>query len=231
MTRTMNARIAGFTFLFYIAAGIASMVLFGRATSGAGVAAKLASVAQHATDLRLVVVLTVLTSLSALTLGVTLYAITRVQDPDLAMLGLTCRALEGVSGAISIRTSLGLLWLATATGAIAPDAQGAHTLGAFLLKGEGASMAATFFAVGSTLFCYLLLRGRMIPLPMAWLGVVASVVVVVALPLELAGFTRPGWSIWMPMLVFEVAFAIWLLVKGVAMPPTGQPSRAQTEGI
>ena len=34
MTHTTNARIAGFTFLFYIAGGIASMVLFGQATGG-----------------------------------------------------------------------------------------------------------------------------------------------------------------------------------------------------
>ena len=31
MTRTTNARIAGFTFIFYIAAGITSLVLSGRA--------------------------------------------------------------------------------------------------------------------------------------------------------------------------------------------------------
>ena len=91
MTRTTNARIAGFTFLFYIAAGITSMVLFGRATSGEGIAAKLAGIAQHATDLRVVVVLDLLQCFSALVLAVTLYVITREQDPDLAMLGLTCR--------------------------------------------------------------------------------------------------------------------------------------------
>ena len=34
MTRTTNARIAGFTFLFYIVAGIVGMVLFGQATGG-----------------------------------------------------------------------------------------------------------------------------------------------------------------------------------------------------
>ena len=38
MTRTTNARIAGFTFLFYIAAGITSLVLFGR-TGGEEIAA------------------------------------------------------------------------------------------------------------------------------------------------------------------------------------------------
>jgi len=49
MTRTTNARIAGFTFLFYIAAGLASMAVFGRATAGEGIAAKLASLASPST--------------------------------------------------------------------------------------------------------------------------------------------------------------------------------------
>ena len=46
MTRRTNARIAGFTFLLYISAGIVGNVLFGRATSGEGIAAKLAGIAQ-----------------------------------------------------------------------------------------------------------------------------------------------------------------------------------------
>src|SRR6266496_4226564 len=154
MTRTTNARIAGFTFLFYIAAGIASMVLFGRATSGEGIAAKLAGIAQHATDVRVVVVLGLLECFSALVLAVTLYAITREQDPDLAMLALTCRVGEGVIAGAGIQKTLRLLWLATATGANAPDTGGAHALGAFLLQGDPLS-TATFFAVGSTLFSYL----------------------------------------------------------------------------
>ena len=49
MTRSTNARLAGFTFLFYIAVAFPSMVLFKRATSGAGLAAQLAGIAQHAT--------------------------------------------------------------------------------------------------------------------------------------------------------------------------------------
>src|SRR5829696_5966273 len=120
------ARVAGFTFLFYIAAGITSLALAGRT---------------NVTD-----VLGLLTSFSALVLGVTLYMITREQGPALAMLALTCRVLEAVSGD-----------------------------------------AAIFFAVGSTLFCWLLLRGRLIPAALAWLGVLASVLLVVVLPLQLAG--------------------------------------------
>lgn len=217
MTRTTNARIAGFTFLFYIAAGIASLVLFGGATSGEGIAAKLASIALHASDVRITVVLELLQCFSALVLAVTLYAITREQDRDLAMLALTCRVGEGVIGAIGIPSTLGLLWLATAAGATAPDTAAAHALGAFLLRGNVA-LTATFFAVGSMLFSYLLLRGRMIPIPLAWLGVVASALLVVSLPLQLAGFLRgPLTSLmWLPMLAFELPFALWLLIKGVA---------------
>jgi hypothetical protein len=226
MTRTTNARLAGFTFLFYIAAGITTLVLSNRATSGEGIAAKLASIVQHATDLRAVVVLYVLTSLSALVLGVTLYAITREQDPDLAMLALICRVIEGVTNVIGISSTLALLWLATASGPNAPGPGEAHALGAFLLRGS-VGAGATFFAVGSTLFSWLLLRGQMIPIWLAWLGVVASVLLVVLLPLQLAGFMKVGffsgpvgWLMWMPMLVFEVTLALRWLIKGMAAPAT-----------
>jgi hypothetical protein len=223
MTRRTNARIAGFTFLFYIAAGIASLVVFGRASSGEGMAAKLAGMAQHATDVRVTVLLDLLQCFSALVLGVTLYAITREQDPDLAMLALTCRVGEGLLGAVGIPSTLALLWLGTATGADAPDTGAAHALGAYLLRGSVA-LTATFFAVGSTLFSYLLLRGRTIPIPLAWLGVVASILLVVGLPLQLAGFLRgPVASLmWLPMLAFEVPLALWLLIKGVATPARTQ---------
>jgi len=219
MTRTTNARIAGFTFLFYIAIGITGMLLFSRAASGEGIAAKLAGIAEHASDVRITVVLDLLQCFSAVVLAVTLYAITREQDPDLAMLALTCRVGEGVIAAAGIPSTLGLLWLATATGASAPDPAEAHAIGAFLLRGNMA-LTATFFAVGSTLFSYLLLRGRMIPVPLAWLGVIASVLLVVGLPLQLAGFLHgPVTSLmWLPMLAFEVPLALWLLIRGVAIP-------------
>ncbi len=225
MTRTTNARIAGFTFLFYIATGITSMVLTGPATSGDGIAAKLAGIAEHATDLRIAVVLSLLMSFAALALGVTLHAITREQDPDLAMLGLTCRVLEGIAQPIP---TMGLLWLATATEARALDTEAAHVLGEFLLKMGAWTPGAIFFAVGSTLFSWLLLRGRMIPVSLAWLGVMASALLVVILPLQFAGlFGGPvnwrgpiTWLMWLPMLVFEVTLALWLLIKGVATPAT-----------
>ncbi len=67
---------------------------------------------------------------------------------------------------------------------------------------------------GSTVFSSLLVRGRLVPAPLAWLGVVASVLVVVALPLELAAIPITE-LIWLPMLAFELTLGPWLLIKGV----------------
>jgi hypothetical protein len=224
MTRMTNARVAGSTFLAYIAFGIGSMALFGKATRGQGIAGKLAQLADHAGDVRLAVILTLLCGLSAIVLAVSLHAITRDADPDLAMLGLTCRVAEGVVGGASVQRSLSLLWLATATGPDMPAGDSARALGAFLLQGQGwGGTSATFFAVGSTFFAVALLRGRVVPVWMAWLGVVASLLLVVLLPLQVAGFLRGGFftgpvsmSMWLPMLLFEIALALWLIVKGAA---------------
>ena len=220
MTRTTNARIAGFTYLFYIAVAFPSMVLFNRATSGEGAAVRLASVAPHAADLRLAVVLDLLSCFSALVLAVSLYGVTRDEDQEIAMLGMAFRVGEGVIGAANLPKTLALLWLGTAgMSAGAPDAATSNALGAFLLMPVGsATISAVFFAVGSTLFSYLLLRGRMIPVSLARLGVLASLLLVVLLPLQGAGIVHGPMLayMWLPMLVFEVAVALWFLIKGVA---------------
>jgi hypothetical protein len=167
MTRRTNATVAGFTFLIYIVAGIMSLALASRA--------------------QVTAVLTLVTSFSALVLGVTLYALTRDVDPDLALLALLCRVIESIPG-----------------------------------HGGG----AIYFAVGSTLFCWLLSRGRMIPVTLAWVGVVASALLVILLVLRTAGLFGPGtnwsssltWLTWLPMLVFELTLAAWLIIKGVGAP-------------
>lgn len=171
MTLTTNARVAGFTFWIYFAAGIGGMLLAGNAPA--------------------TTVLSLVTSFCALVLGVTLYAITRDQDPDLAMVALACRVIEAVPG-----------------------------------HGE------IYFAVGSTIFSWLLLRGRMIPAGLAWLGFISSLFLVLLLPMQIAGYfggprnwsSPVTWAVWLPLLVFELTFAVWLITKGVAVPAQRQPA-------
>jgi Domain of unknown function (DUF4386) len=234
MTRPTNSRIAGFTFLFYIAVAFPGLVLMERATAGEGTAAKLARVAEHASDVRVSILLTLLSCFSAIVLAVTLYAITRDEDHELALLVMACRLAEGVLGAIGIPTALGLLWLASAgSGASAPDAATASAVGAFLLMpAQSAMVGAPFFAIGSLIFSYLLLRGRIVPVALAWIGVIASVLVVVCAPLQLAGVLKGAIAtyMWLPMLAFEVPLGLWLLIRGAAPPLNRSVMRPVSEG-
>ena len=173
MTRTTAARVAGFTFLFYIVVGISSM-----AGAFRGPAAVLATYAQNA---------------SAVILALTLFVVTRVEQPVVAVLGMIFRLAEGALG------------------------PALHLTGITLSKPP--LVDATLFAIGSAFFCWLLLRGSMLPRTLAWTGVIASVILVAGLPLQLAGLLGPPLTMlmWMPMLAFEVPGGLWLLVKGV--PP------------
>jgi hypothetical protein len=60
----------------------------------------------------------------------------------------------------------------------------------------------------------------MVPAGLAWLGVLASVLLALALPLQLVGIARGSLvqMLWIPMAAFEVPLALWLLVKGAALP-------------
>lgn len=226
MTLRTSARLAGMMFLLYIATGIADVVLSGQATAGADTAAKLATIARQATTMRLVIVLRLLTFVDAVVLAAALYALTREVDRDLAVLALSFRVSEGVIGAVSAVRTVGLLSVATAAGP--PDVVAASVL---LKLGGFALLAATSFAVGSAIYSYLFLRGRSIPVALAWLGVLASVLLVVVLPLQLAGFARGLVTqvVWLPMFVFELALALWLIVKGVAPVDPGS-GRAGSPG-
>jgi len=234
MTRATNARIAGVAYLFYIGVAFPSMLLLDRATSGVGMAAKLATMAQHAADVRLAVLLSLLGGFAALVLAVTLFAITRVEDADLALLALTCRVAEGVTGAASLPATLGLLALATATVANASEPAAAQAIGTFVL-GQPSLIGATFFAAGSTIFSSLLLRGRMIPVSLAWLGVIASLIVTIGLPLQLLGVLRGPLTqlMWLPMAAFEIPVGIWFIAKGVppARASAGVFGRAVTTSL
>jgi hypothetical protein len=225
MTRTTNARIAGFTYLFYSAIGICGDVLMHHAFGSGGDATTLARFAEYATDVRIDILIKVLEAFSALVLAVTLYGITRDEDHELAMLAMVCRVAEGVLGALSIPSYLGLVWLAKAgIGPGALDSSTTNALRTYLLMPVPiVPLGTVFFAVGSTIFSYLLLRGRMVPVSIAWLSLLASGLLAVVLPLQLAGVPTgllSGYYQWLPALVAQTALALWLLIKGVATPVT-----------
>jgi hypothetical protein len=211
MTRNANARLAGIMFLFYIASGITGAIFFGLATKGADVAAKLASIATHGSQMSVAFVFALVGIFNALVLGLALYSLLRETDRDLALLALSFRVVEGAINAMPAVAILALLSLATTPA-------GSDPLAALLLNVQvwSVTVGATVFAVGSALYSYLFLRARSIPMWLGWLGLVASVQLAVTAPMAGLGLLRGAGVglMWLPMLVFEVTLGVLLLIRG-----------------
>jgi hypothetical protein len=199
-------------FLFYIANGIGEMVLSRRIQHGADAAAILANIAQHVQLARFTTFLIFLTGIDAILLGLGLYAITRDLEPNLAILAFAFRVAEGVNGAMAADQHATLVEFATRCSGAA-DRAAVNVAGTSLLYGGGMTIGATLFACGSTIFAYLILRGRILPPWLAWIGIAGSALLVIALPLQMSGIPVTN-SIWAPIAFFEVVGGVWLLVKG-----------------
>jgi hypothetical protein len=84
--------------------------------------------------------------------------------------------------------------------------------------------------IGGLVFTYLLFVSRIVPRPIALLGFVGYVLLLLGVPLELLGVldmdTTPGMLMLAPGGLFEVlALPVWLFVKGFTLP---QPTRVRT---
>jgi hypothetical protein len=221
MTRRMNARLAGMALLLYIAFGVIQMTLGAGASAGVTVAQRLASMSSHGLPVTVNVALGLVTSTLALLLGVAFHGLTRDVDPDWALFGASCRVGEAIVGVFPGLLSLALLGIATQTVA-ADDANTARAAAStlFAIRRLLPLAAAWLFSLGSLVFSCLLLRGRRAPRWLAWLGVAASALLVLLLPLQLIGRLPANVSqlMWAPMAAFEVILGVRWIVRGVDLP-------------
>ena len=222
MTRTSSARLAGFTYLLYIAVDFPALMLQNRANATNTAVDTLALIAQHTLDLRMASILGLLAAINALVLAVALYGVTRHDDSEIAAIGLVCRVGEGLLGTIPVFANLGLVWLVTQGNASIPHSSAAAFAAGFVkLRSLGTLVGSFLFSIGSTLFCSLLLRGRSVPVLLAWLGVIGSAILVIALPAQLGGWLAAAAAqfLWIPIAIFEILVAFYFLVRGVAQLP------------
>lgn len=218
MTQRTDARLAGIAYLVYIVLTMTSVTVFGRVMAAGGVMQQLADLARMMPQARVTIVLDLLQVPCALVLAVTLYRLTKEVNPTLAILAMMFRVGEGLLGAASIRGKLELMWLArNLRDHASANGLDAASLGAYFLHEPDSHFAEFCFVIGGFLFAYLLLRGRLIPSILAWIGVVTQGIQTVLVPLNIAGFIG-GSAVdlfWLLILAYEIPVGIWLIVKGV----------------
>lgn len=84
-------------------------------------------------------------------------------------------------------------------------------------QGDEFSIGLVYYSLGSTLFCYLLVKSRYVPRILAWWGLVSSftalmsTLVIIVFPGT--GGIAPGC--YAPVGIFEIVTGFWLLVAGI----------------
>jgi hypothetical protein len=212
------ARLAGFLYLFVIAAGVLPMAL----TSGMFVPDNFVLTAEGvaASELAYRAAMTslIVASLSAVFLAAAFYALLKSVDANLALFAFAFRVAEATLGGVGVIIRL-VAFGNYASAAAGPGAPARAVASALLSSGYVASLSLgiVYFSVSSILFFYLLLKSGYVPRALAWLGIAGSIASLLlgfayvlfpslATALEMAGFA--------PIAVAEVGTGLWLLIRG-----------------
>jgi hypothetical protein len=158
--------------------------------------------------------------LLALWLAISLCAALRPANRNLALAAFSFRLSEVVLGSMWI-----LLQFLSSSVHIAADHAGMFSVGQLselseLLSQTSATslnVSAIFMGMGSTIFFYLSLRARYIPVVLSGLGIFASLLVVAACfaKLILLEYTSTLDLAFIPTGLSEVTTGFWLMVKGL----------------
>lgn len=172
----------------------------------------------------------VLLVVSAIGTSVMLFPYLRRWNEHIALGYLCFRFMEAVFIAIGLVSILGLLQLSTEydAGRLASEE---HLLSIGLLLQtfhRWTAMLGPNLMLGLNTFLYssLLFKTRLVPKPLAIFGMVTAVLVFIAGLLEMFGIVEPFTAlkglIALPVGVYEMSLAVWLIVKGFDQQTLGK---------
>ena len=171
---------------------------------------------------------------TAIGTAIGLFPILRPYGERIALGHLFFRFLEAVAITIGIVAILSLLTLSKNFGAAAaPEASAYHVAGILLLAVyKWTSMLGPLFFLGvnTLMYSYLLYKSKLVPRPLAVLGITGAALVFVYGLLVMFGVAVQGAApfilLALPIAAYEMILAVWLIVKG--FNPSAIASQATT---
>ena len=168
---------------------------------------------------RLSVASEIITYALVIPLSHALYVILRRVNANLALLALLLRTAETVLGAL-VAMLAGVIPLLLLDGEATFGQKHMEALtGLFFRVREGWDVVMVFYGAGGALFCWLLFKAKCIPRIISGWGVIIYLVLLILAPVNII---RPYLSefvewvaIWTPLIFFEIAIGVWLLIWGV----------------
>ena len=216
-------QVCGFLYLFILLTSVVSKFMAGAPLDPEDVSNTLGAVAEGGKRFQISIVLDLVSHVSVVALAGALYLAFSPHNRSLALLGTLWRVAEGTIIAFNEVNNVVLLAVAlkfvSATGA---ETVALETLGRALIVAEdwGFKIALVFFALGSLLYGILFVSTGAVPRALGWWGLVAGLLAVVGRWLALVspdvGLVATSF---LPIILFEVVFGVWLLFQGGQIGP------------
>jgi hypothetical protein len=216
-------RLCGFLFLFILLTTMLSKSMAGAPLDPEDVSNTFGAVTEGGKRFRLSVVLDLVSHVSVVALAGALYPAFSPHNRSLALLGTLWRVAEGTIIAFTELNNVVLLAVAqkfvSATGA---EAVALEAIGRTLILAEdwGYKIGLAFFALGWLMYGILFVSTGAVPPVLGWWAVVASLLAVVGRWLALVSPDVGLVAIsFVPIMLFEVVFGVWLLFQGGQIGP------------
>ncbi len=152
-------------------------------------------------------------SAAAASIGVLLFSIIKRYNETIALAYVVSRTIESVLLMVGSLSVLLLPMLNSHT---------THSMGQSILvyKELFFYMAMLSLAIGGTLFCYLLYKKSLIPPILSCLGIVGYIALFLSGLFGIFGAKTVSTLFFIPGAIFEIAFPIWLFMKGLPIDIT-----------
>lgn len=150
-------------------------------------------------------------------LSVLLFEVLKSQNIIIARWAFGLWILEAVFLAVRQIYSFSFLHTSQAfVNAGAPDASHYQTLGSLYydLMNFSYDVQMVFYCIGGILFYYLFFRSNFVPKALALFGIIVASVGLIGELLAIFGNDVPIY-VFLPILPFELAIGVWLVVKGI----------------
>jgi hypothetical protein len=213
------ATLVGIFFIFASATAILGFLFYRPILEGPDY---LTNGATHANQVLLGALMELTLVVTAIGTAIGLFPVLRPYGERIALTHLFFRFLEAVVITVGIVAILSLLTLSQDfVAAAAPDASAYHVAGALLhavYKWTSMFGPLLFLGVNTMMYSSLLYKSKLVPRPLAALGITGATLVFCYGMLVMFGVAVQGADLWMllamPIAIYEMILAGWLIVKG-----------------
>ena len=211
-----TSRLLGAAFLLQaVASAVWVIILLEPLITPNNIVASMTDIASNALQMRASIVVTMITAIGIVMIGVLMYVILKKQNKNIAIVAMGLYLLEAAILAASRIPAFALLRISQAS-VIEGHPAYLQTLGNLFYESSdfGDWLHMLPFALGATLFYYLFFKSGYIPRALSLFGLIAASLALIGTPFVLLGYDVP-MIVFLPNLPFELTIGVWLIVKGI----------------